>query len=299
MRVGLAGLATAAASAPNLLWIMADDMGVGEPSFLASDPSGPRVIHTPHLDKLAASGMYFTAAYAGYTVCAPSRATFFTGRNSGRLAGAPADWPLLPRLLKDAGYQTAAFGKSAPMDDTTPGTLAWGLPTEFGFERYTGQPDQGLCHNMYPLSLTNDTLPLPLPLNDKEKSRELCMARPDQYNYTTDAFTDAALGWLHAERVPAKPFFLYVSYTVPHAGGWGSAPQEPEQGNPVPSELQVAVAERSAECRGVPWSALECHEVPSECCLSADACPQYSSESWPDVERDHAASVSYLDGKVR
>ena len=74
-----------------------------------------RTAYTRVRDALAAAGMRFTAAYAGYTVCAPSRATFFTGRHSGRLAGAPADWPLLPQLLQAAGYETVAFGKSAPM----------------------------------------------------------------------------------------------------------------------------------------------------------------------------------------
>ena len=252
-------------SRPNLLWIMADDLGVGEPSFLSSETavSSGRVIHTPRIDELAASGTFFTAAYAGYTVCAPSRATFFTGRSVGRLAGAPANWPLLPRLLGDAGYQTALFGKSAPMDDTTPGSeLEWGLPARFGFERFRGDPNQAQCHNMYPTYLVDDTSTLPLPLNTKNKSRSLCMAHPQDYNYTTDVFTDAALHWLHSERLPTKPFFLYIAYTVPHAGGWGSAPSSPEQGSPVPSDLQ------------------------------------YADRDWPEVERDHAASVTYLDLKL-
>jgi len=252
-------------SRPNLLWIMADDLGVGEPSFLSSETavSSGRVIHTPRIDELAASGTFFTAAYAGYTVCAPSRATLFTGRSVGRLAGAPANWPLLPRLLGDAGYQTALFGKSAPMDDTTPGSeLEWGLPARFGFERFRGDPNQAQCHNMYPTYLVDDTSTLPLPLNTKNKSRSLCMAHPQDYNYTTDVFTDAALHWLHSERLPTKPFFLYIAYTVPHAGGWGSAPSSPEQGSPVPSDLQ------------------------------------YADRDWPEVERDHAASVTYLDLKL-
>ena len=169
---------------------------------------------------------------------------------------------MLPALLKSAGYETAAFGKSAPMDDTSPGTLAWGFPVAHGFDTFLGQPNQAYCHNMYPESITTGNVSLPLPLNHKAKSRDACMAAPSQYNYTTDIFTDAATRWLHGRAEPDRPFFLYVSYTVPHAGGWGSAPAAPEQGAPVPSDLQFA------------------------------------NRSWPLVERDHAASVAYLDGRV-
>lgn len=110
-----------------------------------------------------------------------------------------------------------------------------------------------------------------LPLNQKPKSRAQCMARPQGYNYTTDMFADAAVAWLHgraarqeaAEAAAFRPFFAYVSFTVPHAGGWGSAPQAPEQGQPVPSDLMYA-----------------------------------NQSAWPNVERDHAASTSYLDARI-
>ena len=91
---------------PNLLWVMADDLGAGEPSFTTANSSHGRIA-TPHIDSLASSGMSFTAAYAGYTVCAPSRSTLFTGRNSGHFTKQmPEDWPLLPRLLQGAGRVT-------------------------------------------------------------------------------------------------------------------------------------------------------------------------------------------------
>ena len=252
------------AGRPNLMWLMADDLGAGEPSF-----TSPGQMHTPHIDALANGGMTFTAAYAGYTVCAPSRATLFTGRHSGHLAGAPSDWPLLPRLLQAAGYETVAFGKSAPMDAIVaapkkPTTLVWGTPLDFGFETFSGQPSQLYCHNMYPQHwAVGRNITVPLPLNFAPKSRDACMANPEQYNYTTDLFADAALGWLRARPASeARPFFAYLAFTVPHAGGWGSAPKAPEQGQPVPSDLI------------------------------------YDLEEWPAVERDHAASVTYLDQRI-
>ena len=245
---------------------MADDLGAGEPSFTT-----PGKLSTPHLDRLASDGMRFTAAYAGYTVCAPSRATLFTGRNSGHLGGAPFDWPLLPRLLRAVGYETVMFGKSAPMDaivpPARPSTLVWGLPDQYGFDHFAGQPSQGLCHNMYPgFWTTAGNRTTPLPLNLQPKSRAQCMAHPQSFNYTTDLFADATIDWLRSRPNAATathPFFAYLSFTVPHAGGWGSAPKAPEQGQPVPSDLGYAV---------------------------------YAD--WPQVERDHAASVSYLDQRI-
>ena len=87
------------------------------------------------------------------------------------------------------------------------------------------------------------------------------MVEQERYNYTTDLFTDAALSWLR-RRDDSSPFFAYLSYTVPHAGGWGTAPAMPEDGAPVPNDMG------------------------------------YGHEAWPIVERDHAASVAYLDQRV-
>ena len=135
-------------------------------------------------------------------------------------------------MLKNAGYATAAVGKTAP--------LHW--PLYQGFDYFTGQLDQGLCHNMYPRLIDSglcqgDKFPcmnaLLLPLNWKEKNRTLCMGEPSAYNYTVDVFQSHALEWLDSAMPKARatdsaertPFFLYLSFTVPHAGGWGSAPE--------------------------------------------------------------------------
>jgi len=97
--------------------------------------------------------------------------------------------------------------------------------------------------------------------NWKEKSRELCLANPQSYNYTIDVFHDAAVSWLQQVANADKPFFMYLSFTVPHAGGWSDAPENLENGNPVPI----------------------CN---------------YNNSTWPEVERDHAAVIAYLDDKV-
>lgn len=271
----LATVASAmAAPRPNFLWIMADDLGYGEVGVYPAGSAHGRLA-TPNLDRFASSGMRFTDAYAGYTVCAPSRTTLMTGFHSGHftqqgLSGTAispdSKLQLLPELLKSAGYATAAIGKIAPLTN----------PTQQGFDYFIGQVDQGYCHNMYPRFIDegNATSNINLTLNwaipvDANAARAACMANPQNFNYTVDITSQQALGWLltHVASTKstgqAKPFFLYQAYTVPHAGGWGHAPLEPEQGAPVPSDGQYA--------------------------------PQ---TGWPHVERDHAAVVTYLDARV-
>ena len=132
---------------PNIIWIMADDLGTGEVGIFPGGSEHGR-LSTPNLDKLGRSGIQFTQAYAGYTVCAPSRTTLMTGYLSGhfpakQLSGTALDpsWhgTVLPQMLKSAGYATAGIGKMAPLTN----------PVASGFDFFIGQVDQSLCHNMY------------------------------------------------------------------------------------------------------------------------------------------------------
>jgi len=265
----LIAAATAAAAAagsnaprPNIIWIMSDDLGVGEIGLYPSDnPHGQ--IETPHLDKLGKEGIVFTQAYAGYTVCAPSRTTFFSGRQNGKFVEHGLNGQVikveqnvttLAHVLQSAGYRTGAFGKVAPLDS----------PLEQGFDAFVGQVDQAKCHNMYPKQIDSGKQLMNFQLvgNHKEKNRKLCMASPELYNYTIDVFHDYGMAWLEQVAKKPEPFFLYLSFTIPHAGGWGDAPNNPENGAPVPTDLQ------------------------------------YAHKSWPTVEKDHAAVITYLDDKV-
>ena len=259
--LGALGVAGAAAgAAPNILFILADDLGYGEVgAYPGGSPHGR--IATPNLDRyFARGGMRFTNAYAGYTVCAPSRTTLMTGRHSGKferhgldgVSLAPGQQVTLAEVLQESGYNTALFGKSAPLTN----------PVLSGFDYFLGQVDQAFCHDMYPSALDSGSGAgsYPLPLNEKERSRAVCMGTPEAFNYTTDVFVDRAMRWLDGASAREEPFFLYLPLRVPHAGSWGD---NQETGNPVPSDLQ------------------------------------YAGESeWPDVEKDHAASVTYMDAKI-
>jgi arylsulfatase A len=119
-----AASASAAAPPPNMVFVLSDDLGFAEPSFMPRGPSGNRNISTPNIDALAQSGMVFTDAYAGEAVCAPSRNALMTGQHTGHtwirgnLPG--ADGHGLPlrdsdttffELLRDKGYHVACVGK--------------------------------------------------------------------------------------------------------------------------------------------------------------------------------------------
>ena len=239
-------------------------MGWGEPgSFPSTSAHGK--IATPNLDRFAKEGMLFRHAYAGYTVCAPSRTALFTGRHSGQYKKANLSGTSLPpgqaittsELLHNAGYKTALVGKSAPLTS----------PIQQGFDYFIGQVDQSFCHNMYPKSIDYGLGRgnVPLALNDQNpRSRDDCMANPDNYNYTVDITQTHSIKWLKetVEQQGGDPFFLYMSFTVPHAGGWGDPPSNPEQGAPVPTD------------------------------------GQYGNEPWPNVEKDHAGVIVYLDNYV-
>ena len=110
-----------ASSRPNILFILADDLGYADVSCY-----GRRDLTTPNIDRIAAEGVRFTQAYANSAVCTASRVALITGRYQYRLAvgleeplstpvprkiGLPADHPTLPSLLKKAGYQSALIGK--------------------------------------------------------------------------------------------------------------------------------------------------------------------------------------------
>jgi arylsulfatase A len=135
-------------------------------------------LSTPNLDTFGREGIKFTNAYAGYTVCAPSRTTFFTGRHSGhfqqnKLPGtslAPGTATTAAMVLQRAGYTTGLMGKAAPLNN----------PVEQGFDVFLGQVNQGFCHNMYPhfIDQGNATMNVNLTLNWKNKSRDECMADP-------------------------------------------------------------------------------------------------------------------------
>lgn len=193
-------------SKPNIILIVADDLGYGDLGCY-----GQQKIATPQIDKLASAGLKFTQFYAGTSVCAPSRASLMTGLHTGHTAirgnrgfkpegqyPLPADAVTMPQLLQEVGYSTTAFGKWGM---GYPGST--GAPEKQGFENFYGYLCQSLAHNYYPDHLWKNGTRVELPFNIGRDSL-----------YSGDDIHSHALSFINAPH--DAPYFLFLPYTLPH-----------------------------------------------------------------------------------
>lgn len=223
----LCGDAVAAERKPNIVFIIADDLGYGDLGCY-----GQQKIRTPHLDRMAAEGMRFSQHYAGNAVCAPSRCVLMTGLHPGHAFirdnrgikpegqfPIPPETVTLPELLKPLGYVTGGFGKWGLGG---PGTT--GEPLKQGIDRWYGYNCQGVAHNYYPTYLWDNDRKVPLhnpefsahdtfrPGEDPNDAKSY--ARFQGREYAPDLIAEQALAFVKAHR--DQPFFLYWPTTVPH-----------------------------------------------------------------------------------
>lgn len=252
-------------STPNIVFILADDLGYGDLSSY-----GQTHFQTPHLDELAKTGMRFTQHYSGSTVCAPSRSVLMTGLHTGHtpIRGnkeiqpegqhpLPADTDTLAKRLQAGGYTTGVFGK-------------WGLgfpgsegePLAQGFDRFYGYNCQRLGHHYYPAHLWDDDVQIELPGNAMGASGQ----------YAPHLIHQQTLDFIEDNQ--DEPFFCFVASIIPHAE-------------------MVAPEDLMAKHRGKYGT-----EVPYE---GTDAGPKfrkgpYQSQSHPKAA--FAAMVELLDAQV-
>jgi arylsulfatase A-like enzyme len=168
LHLGPSAAAAATPPRPNIVFILADDLGYGEIGCY-----GQKIIETPRVDRMAREGMRFTQFYAGATVCAPSRSVLMTGQHHGhtRVRGnAGKANPLaqslrsndvtVAKVLQTAGYKTALIGKWGLGDV---GVAEQGLPRRHGFDYFFGYLNQHHAHNHYPDHLWRNEEKVPLP----------------------------------------------------------------------------------------------------------------------------------------
>jgi arylsulfatase A-like enzyme len=197
---------------PNVIFILADDLGYGDLGCY-----GQKRIQTPNIDRLAREGMRFRQFYAGSTVCAPSRCALMTGRHMGHalIRGNGRD-PLRPadttvaRVLKEAGYTTGLVGKWGLGEEGSTG-----IPTRQGFDSFYGYLNQHHAHNYYPAYLFRNAQRVPLKNEVPGTGDFGSGVATKKIQYSHDLLTEEALAFVDSNR--DRPFFLYLAWTIPHA----------------------------------------------------------------------------------
>lgn len=200
--------ASALAAKPNVLLIVADDLGYHDLGF-----QGSKEIPTPNLDKLAAQSLVCTNGYVSHPFCSPTRAGIMTGRYQQRfghennpawlpqdtVAGLPLTETTYPQLMQQAGYTTGAVGK-------------WHLgahpqfhPNKRGFDEYFGALGGG--HMYFPGTGGGAEYNIPLNRNGKDEA---------QTKYLTEQFGDEASSFVERHATEAKPWMLYLAFNAPH-----------------------------------------------------------------------------------
>jgi len=204
-RMALFGAATVSAVSafageekPNIVFILCDDLGIGDIGVY-----GQEKLKTPNIDSLARTGMLFTNHYSGSAVCAPSRCSLMTGRHMGHAFvrgnarhALPADTVTLAKVLKSAGYATGMFGKWG-----LGGAENSGSSKNQGFDEFFGYYNQGHAHTYYPTYLWHN--------DDKIEL--------DGETYSHDLIWNKGMAFIKKEAKAGKPFFAYMAVTIPHA----------------------------------------------------------------------------------
>ncbi|MGC9355419.1 MAG: sulfatase-like hydrolase/transferase, partial [Mariniphaga sp.] len=250
---------------PNIIYIMADDMGYNDLGCYGSPH-----IQTPNIDRMAAEGIRFTQHYAGNSVCAPSRSALMTGQNTGHTPvrgnrqwepygqfPLPEKTTTVASLLKNAGYKTALIGKWGLGVEGTSGD-----PHNQGFDSYFGYLCQVLAHNHAPEYLIDNGDKVFLGNNvvwtdTAHWTRGLGSFSTEIKQFSQELFTKRALSFIEENR--NSPFFLYLSVVIPHDNG-----EAPE---------------------GKRYS-----DIPSF--------EPYEDKDWTESEKGYAAMITYLDNDV-
>lgn len=279
---------------PNIIFILADDLGWGDLGILHQNSSThPRRHKTPCLDQMANDGALMPNHYCPAPVCAPSRASFLMGVHQGhstvrnnQFDKALDDNHTVASVLKVAGYKTALIGKYGLQGEGQDAASWEAYPTKRGFDEFYGYVAHRDGHVHYPSH--------PWPIgnseshrtgkqvwwNDREVSSELTRC------YTTDLFTARSKQWIidHRETGPETPFFLYLALDTPHA-----ALQVPTCAYPEGQGLKGGIRwlGRPGEMINTATGTIDSYRH-----------PDYVGKGWSDVQERFATMVRRIDSCV-
>ncbi|MFT5130203.1 MAG: arylsulfatase A-like enzyme [Rhodothermales bacterium] len=294
--VGCVANSAIAADKPNLIYILADDLGYGDLGCY-----GQKQMKTPNIDKMAAEGMKFSRHYAGSTVCAPSRCVLMTGlhlghcyiRGNGKVDLRPKD-VTVAEVMKAGGYTTALIGK-------------WGLgheggegqPTRQGFDYFFGYLDQHHAHNFYPHFLMRNEERVPLKNVVPNPGPYGQGVATEKVEYSHDLFAEEALAFVDKNK--ENPFFLYLALTIPHANNEAGdkGMEVPDLGEfadkdwPEPAKGQAAMVARMDADIGRLLARLKTHGIDDNTLVI------FTSDNGPHNEGGHRAETFGSSGELR
>ncbi|MBA4065624.1 MAG: N-acetylgalactosamine-6-sulfatase [Isosphaera sp.] len=292
---------------PNLVVILADDLGYGDLGSF-----GQKTVPTPRLDRMAADGMRLTQFYAGGATGAPSRCVLLTGRHGGRAAvrgdsadpvSIPADQPTVASVLKKAGYATACVGRWGV---GTPARLT--DPNDLGFDHFFGCVNTWHARNPYPEFLVRDGKPVPLKNEAAAEWKKWQDPKlldggkgvaTKEVEYAPKLLVDDALGFIRDHR--DKPFFLLLSLTTPraHLEAGDKGMRAPDLGEFAGKDWPAAEKAFAALVRDLDRDAGRVLDLLAELKLDRDTLVLFASDNGPHGGGGHRADFFASAGRLR
>lgn len=292
---------------PNIVLILADDLGYGDLGCF-----GQKILKTPRLDAMAKEGMRFTQFYAGCTVCAPSRSVLLTGRHMGRtVVRGNSTQPIiikpgqatLASVLKGAGYKTACVGK-------------WGVgtpdnftnPNDVGFDHFFGYVNMWHAHNFYPeflirngkvVKLQNEVTPKWKKWQDPKLPQAGRGVAAKRVEYAPDLFAEDALRFIRENH--QRPFFLYFAMNVPHANNEaGNAGMEvPDLGKFAIKDWPAPEKGFAAMIKNIDRDTGRILDLLRELQIADHTLVLFTSDNGPHQEGGHKADFFNSNGQYR